>query len=483
MSRFLKSFCLLGVCCLMGVTPLCGGSFPVASTQVASSVHPVIVLGGGIGALTSALYLSLGGLEPLVIVGKQPGGLLTQSHTVQNWPGELEIDGTALTDRVRQQAEASGAHFVNAEVVSVDFSKRPFLIKTRLLDARGQEQSLYAQAVIIAMGTEPNFLGVPGESGPAGYWGKGVTNCAICDGPLYRDQVVGVVGGGDSAVLEALYLSSLAKEVTVFVRKNKFKGVEEKRLQTLLAKPNVKVFYQTTVQGIQGDGEKLTHVLVKSKGKALVPVPLNGLFLAIGSRPNTALFQKAVELDGRGYISLHRDQQTSIEGVYAIGDIVDPIYKQAISAAGDGAKAALQAQQYLADQLPVRKTRAASAKTGPAIPSSEVIEIATVEQLHQELKSAEGPIVVDFYASWCTPCQRLAPLLESSAEHLSGKVKFLKVDVERCQALRESYNIQAMPTVLLFDPSGALIERQVGTESISDLLHRLMPDRSPDIGD
>lgn len=449
------------------------------------NVEAAVILGGGVGALTSAIYLGRAGLEPVVVQGPTPGGLLTQSHSVQNWPGELEIDGHSLTEKIRAQAKANGARILEGEVTGVDFSKHPFTITMRSLQDQ-KERELQAETVIVAMGTLPNFLGVDGEKK---YWGKGITNCAICDGSLYKNRVVGVVGGGDAAVLEALYLSNIAKEVDVFVRKGAFKAIEEKRLETLLAKPNVKVFYETAVAEIKGDGEKITHVVVKKGKEGISEVPLDGLFLAIGSTPNSQLFGKSLELDKKGYIRLKKDQQTSIDGVYAIGDIVDPVYKQAISAAGDGAKAALQAQQYLSDQAPNLvaqiKERAKNTESDVAVieqtppaaslptESHEVIEISSQEQFERELKTSSVPVVVDFYATWCGPCKQISPLIESSANHLSGKIKFLKVNVDELFDLSSVYNIQAMPTVLVLDSSGEIADRKVGSQEITELLKQL----------
>ncbi len=455
------------------------------SIQTQEDVEAAVILGGGVGALTSAIYLGRAGLEPVVVQGPTPGGLLTQSHSVQNWPGEMEIDGHSLTDKIRTQAKANGAHLLEGEVTSVDFSKRPYKIKIRSLPDQ-KEKELQAETVIVAMGTVPNFLGVEGEKQ---YWGKGVTNCAICDGSLYKNRVVGVVGGGDAAVLEALYLSNIAKEVDVFVRKSAFKAVEEKRMETLLAKPNVKIFYETAVSEIKGDGEKVTHVVVQKGKEKTSEIPLDGLFLAIGSTPNSQLFGTSLDLDKKGYIQLKKDQQTSADGVYAIGDIVDPIYKQAISAAGDGAKAALQAQQYLADRAPHLvaqiKERAkqaetvvvAAEQTAPKesllTESHDVIEISSQEQFEQELRNSPVPVVVDFYATWCGPCKQVSPLIESSANQLSGKVKFLKVNVDELFDLSSIYNIQAMPTVLVLDPSGEISDRKVGSQEITELLKQL----------
>lgn len=476
MKTFFRSFILKMTCISAPFAALQGEAPAVLEATVEAKAYPVVILGGGVGALTSALYLARAGVEPIVIEGATPGGLITQSHMVGNWPGELEISGVDLADKIRKQAESNGARFRREEVIAVDFSKRPFTITTRLVDDPDETRQFQAEACIIAMGTQSNYLGVPGETGPNGYWGRGISNCAICDGTLYRDQVVGIVGGGDAAVLEGLYLSNIAKQVYLFVRKDSFKAVEEKRLQTLLSHPNVKILYDTSVQEIKGNGEKITHVSLKTKDKEPYDFPLDGLFLAIGSQPNTRLFQSVLKLDESGYIQLQKDQQTSIEGVYAIGDIVDPIYKQAISAAGDGAKAAMQTQKYLSDRANgmIAKQNKKARRIESKIPQrSEVVEIYSMEQFDRELKTSEGPVVVDFYASWCGPCKRLSPLIEYSAGNLSGKVKFLKVNVDKLHHLSTSYQVTSMPTVLVFDSKGSVIERKVGTDEISDLLKRL----------
>jgi len=308
-------------------------------------IVPVMVLGGGVGSLTSALYLARAGIVPLVIEGPNPGGLIIQSHSVQNWPGEMEISGNDLAEKLRKQVLANGVKLIQEEVVSVDFSKRPYLITTRPLGETTTTQRA-TNSVIIAMGSKPNFLGIPGEDT---YWGKGISNCAICDGSLYRGKRVGIVGAGDAAVLEGLYLSNIAKEVTVFVRKNAFKGIEEKRIKALAAKPNVKILFLSEVNEVKGVKGRLTSVMVKTKDKPVYEFPLDGLFLAIGSKPNSSLFKGQLDLDAQGYIVLKNTQETSVPGIYAIGDIVDPIYKQAITAAGDGAKAALQAERRLSE--------------------------------------------------------------------------------------------------------------------------------------
>lgn len=466
-----------------------------------SDTKAVVIFGGGVGALTSALYLSRAGLDPVILEGASPGGLITQSHSVQNWPGELEISGEDLIQKMRSQVIASGAEFRSEEVVAVDFSKRPFTITTKALEGDRALHQIRAEACVIAMGTESNYLGVPGETGTDGYWGRGVSNCAICDGALYRDRTVGIVGGGDAAVLEGLYLSQIAKEVNIFVRKDSFKAVESKRLEVLLAKPNVRVFYETIVTEIKGDGSRVTHVKLQTKkDENPLDLPVDALFLAIGSRPNSQIFQKILKLDEAGYIQLQKDQQTSIEGVYAIGDIVDPIYKQAISAASDGAKAAIQVQKYLADRknlLIAKKKNQNSGSTkdplvkvsseiddqliGAAAPVSVAsvpmpkgaIEIRSNEQFEGELKETPVPVIIDFYAPWCKPCKKVTPLFERSATQFSGKMKFLKVNVDKFSDLSQTYQITAMPTVLVIDAKGSVIDRRVGPDAISEFLQSL----------
>ncbi|MBX9744153.1 MAG: FAD-dependent oxidoreductase [Chlamydiales bacterium] len=463
--------------------------------EIETNVQPVVILGGGVGALTSALYLSRAGTEPILVEGANPGGLITQSHAVENWPGELEISGSDLTQKMRSQVMKNGAIFLSEEVVKVDFSKRPFVITTRSLAQPDQTRQIRADACIIAMGTQSNYLGVPGETGLEGYWGKGVSNCAICDGSFYKDRTVGIVGGGDAAVLEGLYLSQIAKKVYLFLRKDAFKAGETKRLKALLAKPNVQVLYETQVVEILGNGEHLTHVSVeKAKTKEPFLIALDGLFLAIGSKPNTQIFQDQLNVTSAGYIELIEDQQTSVPGVFAVGDIVDPVYKQAIVASADGAKAAIQAQKYLFDRMAQivnlpkihpKSNEIASSQTETRVVKKEAaasylaslpegaIEIHSKEQFDQELLGNQIPVIIDFYAPWCGPCKKIAPRFEHSASEFSGKMKFLKVNVDKFYGLSQSYQVTAMPTVVVLDSKGSIVDRRVGPEAIADLLQHL----------
>lgn len=429
-----------------------------------------VIIGGGVGGVTAAIYLGRAGFHPIVIEKATPGGAIVQSEAVENWPGALKIRGIELMERIRQQAEYNGAIFFNEEVVSVDFSKRPFTITTRSPDHPKQLKTIQTAFCIIATGSSPKNLHIPGESE---YWGKGVSNCAICDGNLYRDKRVGIVGGGDSAIMEALYLSKIAKEVTVFVRKDRFSGVETKRKEALLSLPNVKVLYQTILQEIKGNGQHMTEVVVAPTKSPKRAIELDGLFLAIGSRPNSALFKDQLELDQRGYVVLKNGQQTSVEGIYAIGNVIDPFYKQAISAAGDGAKAALS---MIHSDLMVRPSE--SVVNNPEMVQNPIvgpiiIEILSRTQFEKELKTSKMPLVVDFYAPWCSPCKRIAPKLESTAQALAGKVRFLKVNVDMMNELTANYQISSMPTLLYFDKEGMIRDRKIGEPEIVEWLQRL----------
>ena len=372
--------------------------------EVLEEERPVVILGSGVAAMTAATYLARGGISPIIITGPSIGGTITQSHNVQNWPGEISISGLDLSEKVKQQAEINGVVLKSEVVVSVDLSKRPFVITTKQLFDSGEQHKKYkTQSIIVALGATPNLLNIPGETGKNGYWSHGVYSCAVCDGALYKDKIVAVVGGGDSALTETQYLSNIAEQVHIFVRRDQFRTVERERLKEVLSRPNVKVHYNSVVKEIKGDGQKATHLVVHdSLIRDDSEIAIDALFLAIGAHPNTDLFKGQLELDPQGYIVLKNHQQTSIDGIYAVGDVADPEFKQAVSAAGDAAKAALQAQKYLVSYIaPVRIASNNEKKTL----QNEVVEITSKEQFVREMQNAKGAVFVDFYSTHCGPCR------------------------------------------------------------------------------
>jgi len=427
----------------------------------AVDIYDSVVIGGGPGAVTSALYMARSGIDPLVIEGKEPGGLIAKSHLVQNWPGEKEIAGFDLSLKLREQAEKNGCAFVSEEVVAVDFSKRPYRLTLKKVGT-SKKREILAESVIISMGSKPNKLGIGGEEE---FWGRGVTNCAVCDGPLYKNKTVAIVGGGDSALIEADFLSKIAKDVHIFVRKDHFRTVEENRKKRILDQKNVHVHFKCELKEIIGNKDHITSILV-STPKGRKNYRMDGVFLAIGSTPNTEIFKGELDLDARGYIELFDDQETSKEGVYAVGDICDPFYKQAISAAGDGAKAAIQSQRFLAFTETKHLAKAEIKH------KYKLVEISSASEFDKLLEESSLPVLVDFYATWCGPCRNLTPFIERAAADLSGNFVVVKVNIEKCPELTKRYGIYSIPTLLSFDDK-SLVETKIGSDAIRDYIGEL----------
>lgn len=449
-----------------------------AKGNLGEKVYPSVIIGGGVGAMTSSVYLSRAQVLPLVLEGKTPGGVITQSHLVENWPGEVAISGEKIASKLKTQAEKNGAVFLGQEVVGIDFSTFPYVVTARDVFDEDEIYKYKTYSIVVAMGTTPNYLNIPGEEE---YWGRGVSNCATCDGSLYKGKTVAIVGGGDSAITEADYLSNIAKKVNVFVRKDQFRASDKALKDSVLKKSNVEVFYNTTVEEIHGDGSGIHSISVKNK-ETLRKEAIDGLFLAVGSTPNTDLFKGKIKLDDKGYVVLEKGQETSKKGVYAIGDISDPIYKQAVSASGDGAKAAMQIEKYLRD-LQLSDERITLLRPADYMPpeseispksiakESSVIEITSMQQFQKELNS-NTPVIVDFYADWCTPCNQLAPGLEKKAKELSGDIKFLKVNKDKMDSLFKEYNVRSMPTAIIFSNKKE-INRKLDVDTITDYLNVL----------
>jgi thioredoxin reductase (NADPH) len=316
------------------------------STVSTPSTHrtPLLIIGAGPAGYTAAIYAARAGLNPLVVAGLQPGGQLTITTDVENYPGFAEaIQGPWLMDQMKAQAEHVGAVVVNDIITAIDLGGPPFR-------ATGDSGDSYeAAAVVIATGAQARWLGIPGEQELGGF---GVSACATCDGFFFRGKTVAVVGGGNTAVEEALYLSNLAKSVTVIHRRGEFRA-EKILQQRLFAKPNVTVLWDTVVEEVLATEAQFRAVralaLRDVKTGARSELALDGVFIAIGHAPATAVFQGQVAMDAEGYITTTPGStRTSVEGVFAAGDVQDKIYRQAVTAAGTGCMAALEAEKWLA---------------------------------------------------------------------------------------------------------------------------------------
>ena len=302
----------------------------------------VLVIGSGPAGYTAAIYASRANLHPIVFEGNQPGGQLTQTTEIENFPGYPEgVQGPEMMDQIRRQALRFGAEIRPRTIESVDFSKRPF----RCVDEKGDV--IIADTVIISTGASARYLGLSDEEK---YRGLGVSACATCDGFFYRKKNVAVVGAGDTACEEALYLSTLANKVYLIVRKNYLRAsdVMQKRVRD---KENIEILFECNTVGLFGeDGVEGAHIVSK-KGtpeEDHFDIEIDGFFLAIGHKPNTEIFNGQIELDAEGYIKVQGNTtHTSVPGVFAAGDCADPRYRQAIAAAGTGCRAALDAEKFL----------------------------------------------------------------------------------------------------------------------------------------
>ncbi len=299
----------------------------------------VLIIGSGPAGYTAAIYTARANLHPVLYEGIEPGGQLTTTTTVENFPGYPDgIDGPQMMADMRRQAERFGTEIRTGTLTRVDLSSRPFHV---VIDG---ETELQAESIIIATGASAKYLGLPSETQ---FRGQGVSACATCDGFFYRKRDVAVVGGGDTACEEATYLASLCKHVYMIVRKpylRASKAMQERVFNT----PNIEVLFEHTTGEILGDGSGVTGALLRKTDGSERRIEIAGFFLAIGHHPNTELFADQLELDAEGYIKVEGgSSRTSVEGVFAAGDVRDPHYRQAITAAGSGCVAALDCERFL----------------------------------------------------------------------------------------------------------------------------------------
>lgn len=299
----------------------------------------IMIIGGGPAGYTAAIYAARAALQPVLLEGMEPGGQLTTTTVVENYPGFAEgVDANTLMDSMRAQASRLGADIRRGAVSKVDFSERPFKVFTD--DGAGFE----ADAVVIATGASAKYLGLPSERR---FRGLGVSACATCDGFFYRRKDVAVVGGGDTACEEATYLAGLCRKVYMIVRRDVLRA--SKAMQDrVAATPNIEILWKTNTQEILGDDSGVTGARLLREDGTVFDIAIDGFFLAVGHHPNSDIFKDWVATDAQGYIVTDgKSSRTSVEGVFAAGDVQDPTYRQAVNAAASGCRAALDAEKFL----------------------------------------------------------------------------------------------------------------------------------------
>jgi thioredoxin reductase (NADPH) len=313
---------------------------------MATQHHRLIIIGSGPAGYTAAVYAARAALDPIIITGIEVGGQMTTTTDVDNWPGdEKGVQGPELMERMKLHAEKFGTQMILDHISAVDLSKRPFTLT-------GGSTAYTCDALIIATGASAKYLGLPTEEA---FKGRGVSACATCDGFFYRNQPVAVIGGGNTAVEEALYLANIASKVTVVHRRDAFRAekIMSNRLIEKANSGNVEILWDHTLDEVLGDDKGVVGMRVAStRDETKHEVPVHGVFIAIGHKPNTDIFVGQLAMEG-GYIVVNAGRAgsataTSIPGVFAAGDVADSIYRQAVTSAGTGCMAALDAERYLA---------------------------------------------------------------------------------------------------------------------------------------
>jgi len=418
------------------------------------NIISIAIIGSGPAGLSAALYAARASFYTVVFDGPKPGGQLTETSYVENWPGTPKMLGSEIIDINRQQAQKFGALFVNESIVAVDFSVWPFRLQTE----GGDE--IHALSVVIATGANPRLLNVPGETE---YWGYGVTSCAVCDAPFYKDKAVVVVGGGDSAVEEATLLSTYAKNVTMLVRGSAMRASPTMQ-RRLTGYPNINVMYNTSIAQILGDTKTVNKIeLINTVDKTKFIKDMDGVFLAIGHEPNTEIFKDFIKTDSTGHIVTNCIyKETNINGIYAVGDVEDTIYKQAGTSAGDGIKGGMNASAFI-NGIP-----GVSAAVWQKLEKNyydvaqglkvDIKRLITTKDLDELAKDSKF-LVVEVGAENCPSCKVLLASLESVASKKLENVGFGQISFDDTPTeLIAQFELKSVPVLLVFK-EGKLVKR------------------------
>jgi thioredoxin reductase (NADPH) len=459
------------------------------------AVENLVIIGSGPAGYTAAIYAGRANLKPVVFEGFQaggiPGGQLMTTTEVENFPGFPEgVTGPELMHRTKAQAVRWGAELYTEDVTFVDLSQRPFVIRT-------EEREVRSHSVVIATGATAKRLGLPSEHQ---FWNRGISACAICDGaiPLFRNVELVVIGGGDTAAEEAVYLTKYGSHVHLLVRGDKMRA--SKAMQDrVLQHPKITVHWQTEAVDVYGDVGPVKGVRVRNRQTLEErDIPAGGLFYAIGHTPNTALFQGQLELDEVGYVVTPQGSvETSVEGVFAAGDVQDHEFRQAITAAGTGCMAAMLAERWLSakgllqefhqdaepevepEVEPKVKTAEVNGVETAGSGAADAVEFDAVEldvtrtrhvgglALRKLYHESDRPIMVKYASPSCGPCHALKPMLSQVVDEFEGLIHYVEIDIEADQAIAESAGVTGTPTVQIFRDK-ALVADLKGVKSKSE---------------
>lgn len=431
------------------------------------TVENLVIIGSGPAGYTAAIYAGRANLKPVVFEGYQlggiPGGQLMTTTEVENFPGFPEgITGPQLMDRIKAQAQRWGAELFTEDVISVDLSQRPFTVKS-------EERELKTHAIVIATGATAKRLHLPHEEQ---FWNAGISACAICDGasPIFKGVELAVIGGGDTATEEAVYLTKYATHVHLLVRRHELRASKTMQ-QRVLTHPKITVHWNTEVIDVYGN-DQLGGIKIKNNQTGeQQDLPVQGLFYAIGHTPNTQIFQGQIDLDEVGYIvTKHGTPETSVEGVYAVGDVQDHEFRQAITAAGSGCMGAMLAERWLSmnglaqevqqteTSEPVAET---TASTQPQITTSENFDIQNTRHtggyaLRKLYHESDRLIMVKYASPTCGPCHALKPILDKVVGEFEGKIHYVEIDIEEDPEIAQSAGVLGTPTVQMFKNKGLI---------------------------
>ncbi|MGL5060064.1 MAG: thioredoxin-disulfide reductase [Microcoleus sp.] len=434
------------------------------------TVENLVIIGSGPAGYTAAIYAGRANLKPVVFEGYQmggiPGGQLMTTTEVENFPGFPEgITGPQLMDRMKAQAVRWGAQLHTEDVTYVDLSQRPFTV-------RSDEREIKTNTIVIATGATAKRLGLPSEHV---FWSNGISACAICDGatPIFKGVDLAVIGAGDTAAEESIYLTKYGSHVHMLVRRDRMRA--SKAMQDrVLSNPKITVHWNTEAVDILGeaggkmDGVRIRNIQTGDESDLMV----KGLFYAIGHTPNTQLFRDRLELDEIGYIvTKHGSVETSVEGVYAVGDVQDHEFRQAITAAGSGCMGAMLAERWLSSNGLVQEfhqteesEQPAAAPEAPKVrKTSENFDLNDTRHeggyaLRKLFHESDRLIVVKYSAPTCGPCHSLKPILSKVVDEFEGKIHYVEIDIEEDPEIAENAGVVGTPTIQYFKDKALVTE-------------------------